>query len=136
MSDIQQLAAFYIKRLGGPENDNARQCLIEADHSIITYLIDAFHAEKNAAMRGGLVEIVWQHRVSQPLVMDFLAEALNDQQSEVWKNALDGLVSLGGDTSIQILELCKKQISSERNTNPEKLEWIDEALQQIAEKGS
>jgi hypothetical protein len=77
------------------------------------------------------VEIVWQHRVSQAFVMDFLAEALNDKHSEIWKNALDSLVTLGGDSAMQILESYRQKVLKNRGSNPEQLEWIDEATQRF-----
>ena len=134
MNDIKQLAECYIKKLGGPDNVNACRRLIEADHSIITYLIEVFRTEKDTAIRAELVEIVWQHRVSQTMVMDFLAEALGNKQPEIWKNALDGLVTLGGDSAMQILESFRQRVLKNSGENLEQLEWIDEAIQQIREK--
>jgi hypothetical protein len=133
MNDIKQLAECYIKKLGGTDDADACRRLIEADHSIITYLIEYFRIQKDAAIRAELVEIVWQHRVSQTTVIDFLAEALDDRQPEVWKNALDGLVTFGGEAATSILESYKQQIAQNNVSNPEKSEWIDESIQQINE---
>jgi hypothetical protein len=75
--------------------------------SIFNYNWDILN---DTAIRAELVEIVWQHRVSQAMVMDFLAEALNDKQPEIWKNALDSLVVLGGDSAMQILESYRQKV--------------------------
>jgi len=62
-----------------------------------------------------------------------LARALGDQSKEVWKDALDGLVTLGGDQSLAILREERQSIVAKPSEN-EKLEWIDEAIDQVIQK--
>ncbi len=69
-----------------------------------------------------MVELAWQIR--SPLALPFLAEALADDEPGVWKEALDGLVALGGEPARQILRVA--MTSAER----EKATWIEEAIQQ------
>jgi hypothetical protein len=67
--------------------------LIEANSTIIPDLIDTYRVEPDASVRELLVEVVWQHR--QASTIPFLGEALHDAEPVVWKQAIDGLVSLG-----------------------------------------
>jgi hypothetical protein len=91
LNDWKTYAAYYIKRLDGPDGDNAYHSLIEADDAIIPFLIEAFRNQQNPAIRSTLVEIIWHHKL--PETVEFLSEALNDSAAEVWKSALDGLVA-------------------------------------------
>jgi hypothetical protein len=50
---------------------------------------------------------------------------LNDTEPSVWKEALDGLVTLGGPTALDVI--CQGR----GRTNAEKAEWLDEAIAQI-----
>ena len=82
-----------------------------------------------AAIRSILVEIVGQHRLTE--TAEFLSEALTDSTSEVWKNALDGLVTLGGPLAIQVLESVKQRFQASGQVKTVQLEWINEAIQQV-----
>ena len=124
MTELAEYAAYYIERLGGPEGEDAYHSLVEADDAIVPFLIEAFRSERRPAIRAELVEIIWQHRV--PETIQFLSEALEDRAPEVWKSALDGLVALGGQAAVEVLESAKQRARSS-----ERASWIDEALRQI-----
>jgi len=115
--------AACVARLGGPGGENAYHRLIEADDAIIPLLVDAFRREQDPAIRAQLVEVIWQHRLLQ--TVDFLAEALDDADPGVWKSALDGLVALGGPRARGVLKAARQ------HADPERVVWIDEAIEQI-----
>jgi uncharacterized protein YgbK (DUF1537 family) len=121
-----------IMQLSGPNCEDAYHHLIEVDHAVIPYLVEAYQAEQDSAIRALLVEIIWQHRV--PATIEFLSTALADPAPEVWKAALDGLVTLGGATAACVLETAKHRVLSGRQGETIQIEWIDEALQQIRER--
>jgi HEAT repeat protein len=134
MTDWREYAAYYIERLGGPDRDNAYHSLIEADNAIIPILIDAFHSEQNPSIRSQLVEVIWQHRLAETI--QFLSQVLGDPAPEVWKSALDGLVAIGGQSVIHILEDAKQRVESGHQAKITQIEWISEAIEQIREKGT
>ena len=131
MQDLKAYANHYLEKLKGSSSDweDAYHRLIEADHAILPILNAAFREESEPALRATLVEIIWQHRL--PGTVDFLAEALEDSNPEVWKNSLDGLVRLGNREAIQVLESAKCQV---KNRQSDRIRWIDEAIQQIMKK--
>jgi HEAT repeat protein len=131
MQDLSAQAAYYLEKLrdSGSDRDSAYHGLIEADHGIIPILIGAFRKEQNPAIRASLVEVIWQHRL--PETVQFLAEALEDSNPRVWKNALDGLVTLSTPEGIQVLESAKTRA---KNTQSYQLRWIDETLKQIEQR--
>jgi HEAT repeat protein len=120
----------YLQQLHQPDHDDAFFSLIEADHAIVPRLIDACQSESDPYIRATLIEIIWQHRL--PLSLDFLAQALNDDHSEVWKAALDGFVGIGGEASRAILIRYRDHLQPMRKDANIHLHWIDEALQQLA----
>jgi len=129
MTELEQFAAHHIERFraGG----DLFFPLLEADDAIVPILIEACKAEPDPEVRAALVEVIWQHRL--PETVAFLSEALADNAPEVWKNALDGLVALGGESAIKALESVKEQVLAHRQGTPDQAEWIDEAIQQIKE---
>jgi hypothetical protein len=54
---------------------------------------------------------------------------LNDPNEEVWKDALDGIVTIGGGEATAILNHAR--VTAEKASFLEKISWIDEALGQI-----
>jgi hypothetical protein len=60
-----------------------------------------------------------------PQALDLLARTLKARDEEMWKLALDGLVTLGGDSARRVL------VDALNSAEPRKREWIDEALEQI-----
>jgi hypothetical protein len=132
MTDWHEYAAIYLERLRGPDSENAYHSLIEADDAIIPILIDAYRAEQDFEIRSDLVEIIWQHRL--PNTIGFLSEAIDDPAPDVWKSALDGLVAIGGMPTIAVLESAKQRLGFGSQKERTKVQWIDEAIQQIVEK--
>ncbi|PYV40512.1 MAG: hypothetical protein DMG06_20065 [Acidobacteria bacterium] len=109
--------------------EHAYHRLIEADDAIVPILIKAYRTEADPAVRATLVEIIWQHRV--PETISFLSEALDDNHPEVWKNAVDGFVTLGSASAIHMLESAKQRMQTDNQANSVRIDWIDGAIQQI-----
>jgi hypothetical protein len=87
------------------------------------HVFGAFRSSTDTPRRVVLVELAWQSR--SPQALPFLAEALADDAPGVWKQALDGLVTLGGEPARRILGDAK--VTAEAD----KADWIDGALQQV-----
>jgi HEAT repeat protein len=125
VSDPKKRATYYIEQLAGPNRESAYHALIEADDMIVPYLIERYHTEQNEETRAALVEIIWQHRL--PETIGFLVTVLDDKNPAMWKNALDGLVAIGGQPAIDAILLAQQRLQSDR----QRLEWLNEALEQI-----
>ncbi len=106
-------------------DDDAFHTLIEADRAIIPLLIQQFTAQTYGADRARIIEVIWQRR--DKATIPFLASALHDPHSDVWKQALDGLVAIGGIESRNALIDFRSDISEDN----ERASWADEAIDQI-----
>jgi hypothetical protein len=54
--------------------------------------------------------LIAQRRFLIPETLAFLAEALGDSSPDVWKNALDGIVTLGGAEAAVVLSAAKSEL--------------------------
>lgn len=118
--DLSQL----VSALGDGDAD-AFHTLIEAPHDIVPILIEEYQLQTDGYLRASLVEVIWQHRL--PSTVPFLLTVLGDNHDEVWKQALDGLVTIGGDEVKSGLQKHKTQLTL---ADP-KVSWIDEAREQL-----
>jgi hypothetical protein len=85
---------------------------------------------ENRPIRADLVEIIWQYR--DPQVLGFLAESLLDPDPKVWEQALDGLVAIGGNMARSYIQSALEQLGANVPPNGLTVEWLREALNQIA----
>ena len=131
-ADLERLVARAVAVLRkGPGKVDEYFELVEADHAVLPLLIDAFRAETNRSTRALLVDAIWEHRT--PAVLEFLGEALGDADPPVWKNALDGFVALGSPAALDGLRAARTRLAAAAPPDAERLQWIDEAVQQIAD---
>jgi HEAT repeats len=119
---------FYLNQARNGEVDAAFHGLIELGDDAIPALQQAYRTESDSAIRALIVEAVWQHRL--PATIDFLAVALIDPHPDVWKQALDGLVTLASAESRDVLEAALEHASA---GDAEYRDWIREAIGQIDE---
>jgi hypothetical protein len=98
--------AYYLERFRKGDRDGSFFGLLEMEHEILPELMAAFRIERDGRVREFLVEVIWQHR--QPSVIPFLGEALHDVDPVVWKQALDGLVTLASPTALETLSEARK----------------------------
>lgn len=126
---MDEYVDHYLKELRGWNCENACFSLLEADNSCLPLLIQAYYAETRVDVSAMLVEIIWQHR--QPETLGFLAEVLQEPHRELWRAALDGIVTLGGRSGLDILKAEKERLLEKRDRS-ERIEWIDEVAEQIA----
>ena len=114
----------------GPRAEDAYHSLVELDDSYLPELMEAFKQEPRPQIQAVLVEIIWQHRSAETL--PFLQELLGHYHSDVWKTALDGIVAINHPQGIQILADERARLQAFNNkTARERLEWIDEAYEQL-----
>jgi HEAT repeat protein len=97
--------------------------LDELDSQALPILQQYAVSEQDEDVRAILVEAVWQYR--RPESIPFLAQMLNDPSKNVWKAAIDGLVTLGTDDALLALKTAKASASAKQ------FEYIDEAIDQL-----
>src|SRR5689334_11502925 len=124
------IIAHYLHQFRQSKSEDAFFALIHLDESQVRDLINAYHGETNVDIQALLVEIISHYR--QPTSLGFLARALQNPHPQVWKNALDGIVTIGNKASIRVLETEKQRLLVGKHSS-EHVEWIEEALYQIRE---
>jgi hypothetical protein len=130
MSDTQKMVQHYIAKLGDSNDDDAFHRLLELGPSVLPSIREGFRASSSRAVRHRLAEIVRHARSAEAL--PFLSDLLDDDEAEIWKTALDGLVSLGWEQAnarpqvLDILRAKREVVQSEQR------EWIDEAMDQVS----
>ena len=122
LNDVGQLVDSLCH---GIDSDDAFHTLIEADKSIIPLLIQQFTTRASGADRARIIEVIWQHRDKTSIPV--LASALRDPHPDVWRHALDGLVTIGGIESHAALV----DFRSELGEDSEQASWVDEAISQF-----
>ncbi len=118
--------AEYLQRYREGHRDEAFFGLLETGQDILPELISAFRTESASRVRAFLVEVIWQHR--QQSVIPFLGQALRDSESVVWREALDGLVTLASPAALEVLR------SAHHSATGECRSWIAEAIEQVQEQ--
>ena len=124
---LEEYAAYYLERI---ENDeNARFSLVEAPAAIVPLLVSAFRDESDPAKRSAILNIIWQRR--DPSTIPILRDGLHDASPCVWKEALDGLVTIDGPESISAVEAaCSRHFDSDVDGRQFR-EFLAEALDQL-----
>jgi hypothetical protein len=121
----------YIDELLSNKTEDSFFALLEISDIHIPILIEKYRLQSDATTQAFLVEVIWNHRM--PTTLNFLIEALRHNDEQVWKSALDGIVSIGGT---QALELLNNEMQDNKKSIalvPFRQEWIREAIDQIKE---
>jgi hypothetical protein len=126
---LREYVAFYLDRLRRGEDVFFN--LIDHRPFIVPYLVEAYYNEPDRDVRFGLVEAINEHRL--PESVGFLGEVL---ETDLWKLALDGLVTIGSPSAIGILKRARQRFQQGGRKQRAKVECIDEAIQQIEEFGT
>lgn len=127
--DIESEISRYVADLHGDSSGDAFFALLHLEDENLPALVNAYHQQSDLDIKASLVEIIWQHR--QPETLSFLLEALQLQHDAIWKNALDGLVTIGGADGLNLLETERNRLLASPLATQNRLEWIDEAISQI-----
>ena len=125
--DTQKYISAEVEKLASPFAEHACCNLWTMTSAIIPQLTEAFWAERNPEIRANLIYVVWKFR--EKSTAPFLIEAMDDVHDQVWMNALDGLISIGGE------DVTKRLIEFMTTLNPDDIRgaWVMEAIEQISE---
>ena len=105
-------------------DDNAFHALIEASPVVVPLLTEQFAQKRDGESRARIVEVIWQRRESEST--RFLSIALEDSHPAVWKEAIDGLVTIGGPESRHVLT-----VFITKYPHDARAAWVSEALGQV-----
>lgn len=123
MRDLREYVADYVRQLSGPGANDAWHSLVDAGPPALPHIVDAFNSSSDVVARLALVQIIGSYRSAD--AVPFFAGCLRNTDSDIWKTALDGLVSLGGRPALDALTVMLD------TTTLDKREWIAEAIEQI-----
>lgn len=133
LDSTRDYVEFYLEKLRSGDFEVAFHAFGDVGHSVVPMLIDAFRQETKTAIRAELVDIIWNHH-RRPETVVFLAEALGDRDSKVWKSALDGLVAMASPVALEVLKTAlSRQLPSRKHTD-QFHEWVKEAITQVQER--
>ncbi len=99
--------------------------LTETSDDILSKLENQFRKEKVPERRAAIIRIIWERR--SPKSFSILAQALSDRSDLVWKESLDGLITIDGKKAKKIIQ------SLISTSDQDKRAWLSEALDQIKE---
>ena len=105
-------------------DDNAFHTLIEASPVVVPLLTEHFAQKRDGESRARIVEVIWKRRESEST--RFLSIALEDSHPAVWKEAIDGLVTIGGPESRHVLTVFFTIYPHDARAA-----WVSEALGQV-----
>jgi len=134
MNNASEYAAYYLEQLRQGSSEDAFFALIEAGAVVLPALIEACARQENRGIRTQIVRCIWHHRRAETI--GFLAGLLDDHEQAVWQEALDGVVAIGGSEAIEALQEARARFSGDRTDGAVRVEWIDEALEQIRDQGA
>ena len=126
---MEEVVGHYLSRIS-IDRENAFHSLIEQKADIVPYLVQSYKASDDLSEQGLLLEVICQYQSLQTL--DFLAEVLQEENPRLWKTALDGIVTIGGSSSIDLLTNEIHRLSALESPPALHISWLQEALEQIS----
>ena len=123
--EIQIQAMYYLSQMDGNNWEDAWHSLAELGSAALPYIRETYHCAADDRKRVLLIQVLAELRDAESL--DLFNEALHSSSAEVWKKALDALVSLGGSAAAELLCTAEAEMPAERR------DWIREALHQITQ---
>jgi HEAT repeat protein len=103
--------------------------LSRAGQAALPEIAAAAKAEKSIPVRAKLIEALW--RQADASMVPLFKDWLDDPSELVWKEALNGLVSVANEDAHKVLKAALKKLG--RKGDPQRIEWYNEGLDQIQE---
>jgi len=125
--EAQVKAAIEKYRRG--DKESAFFELLEIPGDVLPDLIAAYNADPIVDIRAFLVKVSWQRRDRSAL--DFLGDALNAPEEDIWQQALDGFVTFASPESLRILSLARDRVFGNESDGKRFHRWLEEAIQQV-----
>src|SRR5688572_13490453 len=105
MNDLREVVRHYASELAGPGADDAWHSLVELGPAALPFVCDALRSARQGKARVRLAEVLGSSPSIEALPV--FREFLNDLDAEMWKVALDGLITLGAESTarLRVLEV-------------------------------
>ncbi len=126
--DLKRVVAEILAGIEGPDGLENARCNLTTLPETLPFVAAAYHLEPDARRRESIIYCLWQFR--DPVALPTLAAALHDREERVWKEALDGVVALGGPAALRVLDEARAAFQDGPGVRLRK-EWIDEAIGQM-----
>jgi HEAT repeat protein len=104
--------------------DDAWHSLVEMGPEALQHVVEVFGKAVDLDKRLALISVIGEYRTEKAL--HFLRTQLLSQDPETWKEALDALVRLGGNSVVTLLTSVLDSVHGEKR------EWIKEALEDVS----
>lgn len=125
MANVNERLGYYLGLARAGQVDAAFDHLVGILDELESPLLEnLYRSEFDPLIRALLVKLVWNLR--SPSAVPFLAEALQDPDPAVWREALDGLVALASHESLAILQGARDEFGEDR---PNFREWVEQAIE-------
>ena len=125
---------FYVEaqlaRFRDGDEDGAFHALRDLP-DIVAILTNEFRVETDPLTKAFLVRVLWESR--DPAVLPVLSDALADHSSKVWNEALNGLVTLASDESLDVLRRAHSHPAHNRQAQVVFPSRVHEAIEQVEE---
>lgn len=128
MNTFAPKVTHYLTRFRQGDDDGAFHGLLELDHALLPDLEAEFRNATDTRLRIFLLNVIWQHR--QQSVIPLLAAALFDAEPGVWREALNGLVTLASPAALKALQAASGREFEPRRDTQEFSRWLEEAVEQ------
>ena len=124
--------ARSIQQLHTSDSEDAYFALLtETSAEDLPALIAAYDADQSEKVKAALVRIIWQKRA--PSTFDFLTQALQRPETDVWKAALEGITTIGGEAALALLKAEESRLYRTLAADTSyRVGWIDKAIDQIS----
>jgi hypothetical protein len=122
---------YWIQRFQEGDREGASYGLSYMGRSATADLVALFRHTSDRDLRRYLAWII--RSGNDPAAMSFFEEALLDADPDVWKEGMDGLVSLATQPALNILETAMNRQRRNEKDAAQFREWIEEACEQIRE---
>lgn len=130
---LEEKINYYVGRLNGDDSENALHSLMEMPESAVPILIQKYKFINDDLIKSYMVEAIWQIRDSN--CIDFLFECLNENDEDIWEEALNGIVTLGREKEIGRLEVLLRSVSK-KETKYGRFEEAIEFIKDVVGDGS
>lgn len=131
MDRFQAEIAYYLDRFRSGEFSTAFHGLLEIDRDILPELMTVFQRTQEIGLREFLIHVIWETR--EPTVIPFLGDALSDEEPRIWRRALDGLVAIASQHSLDQLRAARTRRFPTQPETHEFRRWLEEAIRQTEE---
>ena len=100
-TEIPEKIRDLVTKLPGIHSDDAWHSLVEMGPDALPYVVKAFEEERDPSVALALIRVVNEYRVEAAL--PFLSNVLGNSDPNVWKAALDSILSIGGSSAAECL---------------------------------